>query len=270
VAAAAGAEAEVVAAVAVAAVEVPVAAAAVAVAASREALLRRESTPCSLPFLILANLLASPGNTGRSSTAGGISPGGSGTQPRYGGGSYYPGGSAIPYQSGQQRRRPGGALLVPLLLVGTALVFWPAIWGAHSIYAYKYDNDDEEYTYHNATTDKEETRWVMCACDEDAVCGCGDELNKDLMKDLVGNGSYAALDKDVINVGRYEDKDYFFINATLENGTTADSNSDEAVEAMNRYDDRESAAGIAMQAYFQTLGLWPVMGSAVVAAIMMA
>jgi hypothetical protein len=222
------------------------------------------------PFLTFANLITSPGNTGRSSTAGGISPGGSGTQPRYGGGSYYPGGSAIPYQSGQQRRRPGGALLVPLLLVGTALVFWPAIWGAHSIYAYKYDNDDEEYTYHNATTDKDETRWVMCACDEDAVCGCGDELNKDLMKDLVGNGSYAALDKDVINVGRYEDKDYFFINATLENGTTADSNSDEAVEAMNRYDDRESAAGIAMQAYFQTLGLWPVMGSAVVAAIMMA
>lgn len=176
----------------------------------------------------------------------------------------------MPYNAGATRRRPGGGLLVPALLLGAGLAFWPGVWlyGAH---VYDYDDNDGEntYTYHNATTDKDETRHVMCGCAQYAVCGCGDDVNEDLMKDLVGNGSYAALDKDVINVGRYKDKDYFLINGTLPNGTTADSNNDDAVDTQNFYDDRDSA-GIGMQSHFETLGLWPVIGSAVVAAVFMA
>ena len=210
---------------------------------------------------------STPGNTGRGSTSGGVSPGGSGTAPRYGGGRYYPGGAVVPYPAGAQRRKPNGLLLVPLLLLPAALLFWPGVWlyGAH---VYDYGPDDT-FTYHNATTDEEETRRVKCACAQYAVCGCGDEVNDDLLRDLVGNGSYAALDKSVINVGRDNGETFLLINATLANGTTADSNNDAALEEINRYDDRDSA-GMALQSYFETMGLWPVIGSAVVAAVFMA
>lgn len=207
---------------------------------------------------------STPGNTGRGSSAGGVSPGGSGTAPRYGGGRYYPGGAMVPFPAGAQRRKPSGALLIPALLLPAALLFWPGVWlyGAH-VYDY---GDDDTFTYHNVTTDEDETRRVKCACAQYSVCGCGDEVNDDLLRDLVGNGSYAALDKDVINVGRENGVTFLLINATLANGTTADSNNDAALQEINRYDDRDSAG----MSLFESMGVWPVIGSAVVAAVFMA
>ncbi|KAI9163126.1 hypothetical protein HJFPF1_04725 [Paramyrothecium foliicola] len=202
-----------------------------------------------------------PANTQPSSNRGGTSPGGSGTRPAFGGGRYYGGGAPVPYPAG--RRTRGG--YSPLLLgagIG-ALAFWPGVW----LYgAYMYDYDDT-FRYHNVTTDQDETRYVKCACDPYSPCGCDeevDELNQEYLRELVGNGSYAALDKDIVDVARVDGRMTLLINGTLENGTTADG----PAEADGSNDDGDSPA-VGLRTYAETLGLWPVMGAAVVAAVFM-
>jgi hypothetical protein len=83
----------------------------------------------------------------------------------------------------------------------------------------------------------------------------------DWLDDLVGNGSYAALDKDVINVAEYRGRKYFLINGTLENGTTADGPGENSSGG--------DSPAIGMRTYVETLGLWPVIAAAVATAVFM-
>lgn len=77
------------------------------------------------------------------------------------------------------------------------------------------------------------------------------------MKELVGNGSYAALNKSIINVGLYKDRKTFLINGTLPNGTTADG-PDEGTDS--------AGVGVGMKSLVEAAGMWPAV-ACVIAAI---
>lgn len=139
-----------------------------------------------------------------------------------------------------------------MFLGASALAFWPGVWlyGAHT-YPYGHhsrDDDDDGYWYefHNVTTDDDERREVICACGTYSECSCdkNDEAD-DYLDELVGNGSYAALNKSIINVARVNGTMTLLINGTLPNGTTA----------------AESAAGESMQTMAQALGFWPAIAA---------
>jgi hypothetical protein len=145
------------------------------------------------------------------------------------------------------------------LIGGAALAFWPGAW-LYGAYTYDFDR---EYTYHNVTTDKDETRPIKCGCAPYNPCGCDepdDDKMDDWLDDLVGNGSYAALNKSVIDVGETRGRKYLLINGTLPNGTTADGPGE----------DGDDSPAIGMRTYAETLGLWPVIAAAVATAVFMA
>lgn len=109
------------------------------------------------------------------------------------------------------------------------------------------DSDNTTYTYYNITTDEQEERDILCGCADGADCGC--EPNDDVMEELVGNGSYAALNKTIINVGSENGTDYFLINGTLPEGT----------ELAGQDEDEEDSedAGNSMRGLVEALGFWP-------------
>ncbi|KAF4339056.1 hypothetical protein FBEOM_7057 [Fusarium beomiforme] len=181
-----------------------------------------------------------PGSSGSSSNRGGSggSSGGSrgvGPQPSFAGGRYYPGGSARPYRSGA--RSPGS--IAPFALAGAALAFWPGVWlyGAY-MYPYSYP-----YRFHNETSDEDEERDVLCGCSKYEQCACDDNNNTEYFNDLIGNGSYAALNKSIVNVAEVNGTMTILINGTLPNDTALpdDSASDNA----------------AMRHFSEALGWWP-------------
>ncbi|KAK0391686.1 hypothetical protein NLU13_1185 [Sarocladium strictum] len=185
------------------------------------------------------------------SNQGGTSRAGSGPQPAFGGGRFYGGGARRPYAAGAA----GAAGLAAFALFPiAALAFWPGTWYGPA-YGYRYgaqNRDDDMYEYYNITTDKKELRQILCACQEDSVCSC--EPNDEVMKDLVGNGSYAALNKTIINVGRENGTNYFLLNGTLPPGTTLrDPDADEQ-------SDQGGAAG-SMRNVLEALGFWPAVAT---------
>lgn len=131
----------------------------------------------------------------------------------------------MPYSSG--KKTPGG--ISPVLLgaglgVGAFTVFGLAgIWYYH-VYSYPYTN---KWTFHNATTNTTETKPVNCLCQEYSVCGCEDNENLQFQKDILGNGSYEALNKSVVSVADIQGKSTIILNGTLPNGTTAAGGTDD-------------------------------------------
>ncbi|KAK8928063.1 hypothetical protein H634G_10494 [Metarhizium anisopliae BRIP 53293] len=189
----------------------------------------------------------SRGNTAPGSNAGGTSRGGSGPPRAFGGGSYYGGGAARPYRSGGISPLGGAAIG----LAAGALLFWPGRW-LYGAYLYPYPN---HYVFHNATTNKEESLPVVCACGTYEVCGCDE--NNTTMTELVGNGTYDALNKSLINVGDYKGQKTLLVNGTLPNGTTADG------------PDEGAGVGVGMKSLVEAAGLWPAV-VCVIAAICLA
>ncbi|KAJ0316900.1 hypothetical protein COL5a_011359 [Colletotrichum fioriniae] len=160
---------------------------------------------------------------------------GGGSSSAYGGGRYYGGGATVPYSAGARRGN-----MVPFLLVGGALAFWPGLWlGAH-MYPYSHP-----YRYYNETARQNQTKPVLCGCQEYQPCGCDENNSTEYMNSLLGNGSYAALNKSVVNIGEYNGNETILINGSLPNGTTAAGGSDEVGSA-------------AFRTAVETLGFWPV------------
>ncbi|TWU76224.1 hypothetical protein ED733_004364 [Metarhizium rileyi] len=188
-------------------------------------------------------------NTGPGSNLGGTSRGGSGPSRRFGGGSYYGGGAATPYRSGAATALGIGALA---FTVG-ALAFWPGLW-LHGANLYPYRN---QFSFHNGTTNKTESLPVVCGCGKYEVCGCDE--NNTTMTELVGNGTYEALNQSVITVGNFKGRKSFLVNGTLPNGTTADG-PDEGSNI---------GVGVGMKSLVEAAGMWPAL-AAVVAAIFLA
>ncbi|KAI1181347.1 hypothetical protein F4777DRAFT_13522 [Nemania sp. FL0916] len=180
-----------------------------------------------------------PGSS--SSNAGGRTTTGSGARPMYG--SYYGGGATQPY--GPRGTSPSG--IAPVVL-GTAAIAGVAFLGfaylnANGAYAYPYRNP---YTFYNVTTDRNETKPIQCLCDQYTTCGCDDNGDKTYLNDVIGNGSYAALNHSIVDVAKNDKgQDTIYINGILPNGTTASGG-----------DTSPNAAG-SMMALAQAAGWWP-------------
>ncbi|KAH7394316.1 hypothetical protein BKA66DRAFT_456028 [Pyrenochaeta sp. MPI-SDFR-AT-0127] len=179
----------------------------------------------------------SSSRTGSSSSTGGSTRAGSGPARSFGGGRYYGGGAAVPYAAGG--RTPKG--LVAGALIAPALIFavMPGIW-LYSVYPYYYNNP---YRFYNQSAEEDrnlskraganETLPVMCLCQEFSVCGCDENTDQTYLNDLVGNGSYAALNKTLITVSNVNGTKTLVLNGTLPNGTTAPGGTDDEGAAAN-------------------------------------
>ncbi|KAG4034732.1 hypothetical protein MFRU_002g00850 [Monilinia fructicola] len=180
------------------------------------------------------------GSTSSSSNAGGATRSGSGPAPAYGGGRYYGGGAATPYSAGT--RSPLG--IAPIFLGVGVLALLPGLW-LFGAYSYPYHNP-YSFRNHSATrnstndtntavvtrqdsdTGVNETRPVLCLCAAYSVCGCDDNGNSTFLDQLIGDGSYAALNKTLVNVADVNGTTTIILNGTLPNGTTASGGTDSA------------------------------------------
>lgn len=121
----------------------------------------------------------------------------------------------------------------------SALTIFPGLW-FHPAFAYPYYHP---YTFHNATAPNNgtnstteaaivarqstsglganQTKPVLCLCEQYAECGCDDTGNTTVLDQLIGNGSYAALNKSVVTVSDVNGTSTIVLNGTLPNGTTA-------------------------------------------------
>ncbi|KAL6904843.1 hypothetical protein GGI43DRAFT_381240 [Trichoderma evansii] len=190
----------------------------------------------------------SSGNRSPTSNVGGSSAGGSGPRPQYGGGQFYGGGARTPYRAGS--RSPVGGILPIALLAGAAgLAFWPGIW-LYGAYLYPYH---DEYRFHNESSNRNETLRVICGCGTYDVCGCDDNNNTEYFVSLVGNGSYDALNKSVVNVAIVNGTNSLLINGSLPNGTTADD------------PNANSSGATSMRTVAQMIGFWPAVAAVLVA-----
>lgn len=169
-----------------------------------------------------------PSNAKSNSNSGGRTVSGSGVTPGYGGGRYYGGGATVPYSAGQ--RSPLG--LAPFLILPiAALAIFPGLW-LYGIYSYPYTHP---YTFVNQTAVNStypngvnQTRPIICLCQEYSVCGCDDNTDTQYLGDLIGNGSYAGLNKTLVTVAEVNGTTTIVINGTLPNGTTASGGTDSA------------------------------------------
>lgn len=76
---------------------------------------------------------------------------------------------------------------------------------------------------------------VLCLCQEDYPCGCDENDDRKYLDELVGNGSYDALNKSLVNVADVNGTTTLVLNGTLPKGTTAPGGTDD-----------EDGAGIAL------------------------
>jgi len=156
------------------------------------------------------------GSTG-GSTGGGATRGGSGPPRTFGGGGYYGGGAATPYRAGGRTPKGliAGALIAPVLL----LAVMPGLWLA-SVYPYHFNNP---YRFNNETDPNgaNTTLPVLCLCQENSPCGCDENSDTQYINDLVGNGSYPALNKTLVTVADVNGTRTLVLNGTLPEGTTA-------------------------------------------------
>ncbi|KAH9893014.1 hypothetical protein F4778DRAFT_749215 [Xylariomycetidae sp. FL2044] len=178
-----------------------------------------------------------------SSNTGGRTTTGSGVRPSYGGGAYYGGGATQPYRSGGTTRSG----IVPALLGASVLGFvaFAGIAWVYGAYTYPYTH---QYWYHNATTNQNETKPVTCMCEPYIECGCDDNGNNTYFQSLIGDGSYAGLNKSIVNVAHNDtsNETRIYILGNLPNGTTADGGTDNP----NGCD--------GLRGLVQAAGFWPV------------
>ena len=167
------------------------------------------------------------------------------SQPSYGGGRYYGGGATTPYRAGVASPLGIGAIA----LTAGALAFYPGIW-LYGAYAYPYSHP---YTFrnHSATnstnstskstrdlwinalvvrqdTGVNETKPVTCLCAMYAECGCDDNGNSTFLDSIIGDGSYANLNKSLVDVADINGTSTIVLNGTLPNGTTTAGGTEDA------------------------------------------
>jgi len=161
--------------------------------------------------------------SGSSSTGGGSSRSGSGPTRSFGrNGGFYGGGAAAPYSAGSRTPKGlvAGVLIAPIAIVA----LMPGLW-LYSVYPYHFNNP---YRFNNQSMVNEtnpngvnQTLPVTCLCQEDALCGCEQNDDQSYINDLVGNGSYPALNKSLVTVSSVNGTDTLVLNGSLPEGTTA-------------------------------------------------
>ncbi|KAI0799148.1 hypothetical protein GGR55DRAFT_518183 [Xylaria sp. FL0064] len=174
-------------------------------------------------------------------SAGGRTTTGSGPKPAYGGGRYYGGGATVPYKAGS----PAGSI-APALLTGAAIggIGFLGVSYLYGAWLYPYHN---HYYYHNATTNMNETKPVMCVCDPYSPCTCDDNGNSTYFSSVVGDGSYTNLNHTLVSVAKNDttNNQTIYINGAVPNGTTAAGGTD------------DPNAANSMVALAQAAGWWP-------------
>jgi hypothetical protein len=65
-------------------------------------------------------------------------------------------------------------------------------------------------------------------CQEYSPCGCDENDDSSYLNSIVGNGSYAALNKSLVTVSQVSGTRNLVINGTLPNGTTAPGGTDDS------------------------------------------
>ncbi|KAI0446532.1 hypothetical protein F4803DRAFT_547256 [Xylaria telfairii] len=187
-----------------------------------------------------------------SSNQGGRTTTGTGPPPRYGGGAYYGGGASAPYAAGQ--RSSSG--IVPGLLAGAALggIGFLGFSYLHGAWVYPYTH---QYYYHNATTDMNETKPVICVCDPYNPCACDDNGNQTYFNSVIGDGSYNNLNHSLVTIAQNETTKQLtiYINGEEPNGTTAAGGTD--APDTSGSSDAPDSAGVSMMALAQAAGWWP-------------
>jgi hypothetical protein len=172
------------------------------------------------------------GRTSSSSNTGGATRSGSGPTRAYGGGGFYGGGASTPYSAGS--KTPKGLVAGALILPGAAALFiFPGLW-LYSVYPY-YLNQYRFYnqSFQNATAQGlNQTLNVTCLCQQYQVCGCDNNDNQQYLHDLVGNGSYDALNRTLVNVADVNGTRVLALNGSLPNGTTAPGGTDDAAAGL--------------------------------------
>lgn len=175
----------------------------------------------------------SSGRTSSGSSAGGQTRAGTGPARSFAGGRFYGGGAAVPYSAGQKTPKGlvAGALILPLAVIAIMPGLW--LW---SVYPYLYNNPYRfvNQTAVNATNPNglNTTLPVLCLCQQYMVCGCDENDDQQYLKDLVGNGSYAALNKSLVTVAQYNGLTTLVLNGSLPNGTTAPGGTDDAAAGL--------------------------------------
>jgi hypothetical protein len=138
------------------------------------------------------------------------------------------------------------------------------------VYLYPYSHP---FVFYNMSSNRNESKPVICACDETVECGCDDNSDNAFMTDIIGNGrympacslidsnpiaadkmltshtSYDALNKSLVTVAAVNGTSTILINGTLPNGTTANGGTD------------DPNAGAGMQVLLRGAGWWPVVAT---------
>jgi len=115
------------------------------------------------------------------------------------------------------------------------------------VYYYPYHHP---YGYYNSSSGKNESKPVGCGCDQSVECGCDEDNNSTtVLKELVGNGSYASLNQSLVTVADVNGTSTILINGTLPNGTTA-----------NGGDEDPNAAG-GLRTLLMHAGWWPAVAT---------
>lgn len=184
--------------------------------------------------------------TSSTSSTGGSTRSGSGPARGLGGGRYYGGGAAVPYKAGTRTPRGliAGAVIAPLVL----LSIMPGLW-LYNTYPYYYNNPyrfynqsarDDDNNNNNRrelwtrqTTGQNQTLPVMCLCQEFTSCGCDENDDQQYLNDLIGNGSYDALNKTLVTVSDVNGTRTLVLNGSLPNGTTAPGGTDDGEGSAN-------------------------------------
>lgn len=193
---------------------------------------------------------SSSGRGSSSSSTGGRTTTGSGAAASYGGGRFYGGGTTVPYRAGAVSTLG----IAPLLFLGvgvTSLAFWPGLW-YHPVYLYPYNHT---WTYHNETTNANETKPVKCGCDAYQECGCDDNNSTDYVNSVLGTGAYNQLNQSLVTVAPVNGTNTILVNGTLPNGTTASGGSE------------SPSAGVGMRRLAETAGWWPAAMAALAIAL---
>ncbi|EXL39241.1 hypothetical protein FOCG_18149 [Fusarium oxysporum f. sp. radicis-lycopersici 26381] len=74
------------------------------------------------------------------------------------------------------------------------------------------------YHYHNEASDEREEHGVLCECSRCEYCACDDNSTQ-CYNELIGNGSYDAFNKSIVNIAEVNSTVTILINGTLPNNT---------------------------------------------------
>lgn len=179
----------------------------------------------------------------------------SGISPSFGrGGNKYAGGATIPFRAGSASpaRR-----IAPFLLLGGALAFFPGLW-LYGAYIYPYTNP---YSFINRTANAlNETLPVTCLCAAYSACGCDEDNDSSYLDTIIGNGSFAALNRTLVNIANVNNTKTIVLNGTLPNGT------DDTSSTSTSGSSTPTSAATSRQRMMEAGGFW-VVGCIVVATV---